>query len=263
MTQVSPCDWPVTLCETCCTETLTEVGETVADLLKAMAATFLWKATGQRYGLCEVTYRPCASQCAGTYALPEPYRIDGQWLNLTCDRCVGSCGCGGVISEIYLPGTYAVTGIVVDGVALDPLTDVIVYDNSRVVRADGEVWPTCQDLASPSDPVSGVAGTWQITTLQGLPIPPGGDVVAGILACELAKACTNDSNCRLPRNVQNVTRNGVTVGFQDVFGGLADMKTGLWEVDTWIESNRAVRWRDPVIGSLDVPIPPVRTWPLP
>lgn len=264
---MGPCNWVVDQCEECCGETFTTLGPERTALLEAWAVDYLWRATGKRYGLCETTYRPCMRSCADTlgYGFEPfiPYKYGSTWTNLSCNQCAGACGCGGVISEIYIPGTYAVTGIVVDGAVLDPLTDVVVYDNSRIVKTDGTPWPTCQDLASPSDPVSGVAGTWQVTVLTGLPVPAGGAMAAGVLACELAKACVADESCRLPKRVQTITRNGITVGFMDAFDGLADLRTGLWEVDAFIEATRATRWVDPVVSSPDVPDYPTQTWPLP
>lgn len=261
--RVGPCGWDVEICQDCCSDAFSALPSLTAEALKASAANFLWRATGKRYGLCETTYRPCASRCAGTSGLMYPAKIGADWVNLSCNACGDSCGCGGVISEIYIPGTYAVTGIVVDGEELDPLDTVLVYDYSRLVRADGSAWPTCQDLSAPSDPVSGQAGTWQVTVLEGFPVPPGGELMAGILACELAKACTNDSSCRLPKRTQTISRNGITVGFQDMFDGLDEMKTGLWEVDAWIVANRFTGYQEPTLASPDLPSFPFLTFPVP
>lgn len=259
--QTGPCGWTVEVCDTCCSDAVT--GLPTWDIIQDMAASFLWRATGRVFGLCAQTYRPCARSCFdGGSGLPTPYRFGGSWYNLSCASCAGSCSCRD-ISEIWLPGTYAVTGLVIDGAPLDPESEVLVYDHSRIVRADGQQWPTCQDLSLPSDAVSGQAGTWEITILSGSPVPAGGELMAGILACELAKACIEDDSCRLPKRVQTITRQGITVGFQDAFENLPDMLTGLWEVDAWITSARATGWREPTIGSPDLPDFPQLTWPLP
>lgn len=259
-----PCNWVVELCDTCCTDAVTGIDPEQWTTIQGWAVDLLWRATGKRYGLCERTYRPCRRSCLGGMGFGPaftPYLSDGVWTNLSCQSCPGGCNCGRELSEVYLPNTYAVTGIVIDGAALVPEDTIRVYDHARLIRADGSQWPECQDLTQPSDAVSGVAGTWQITVLQGYPVPAGGGLAAGILACELAKRCINDDTCRLPKRIQTISRNGVTIGFQDMFEGLADLRTGLWEVDAFIEASRSTRWQEPTIGSPDVPDLPELTWP--
>lgn len=262
-----PCNWTVDICQDCCSTVVSGLDPGLVEAANGWAVDFLWKATGRRYGLCEETYRPCRQECAdssiGGLGFPfAPTRTyGGSWVNLSCRTCPGACGCGAELSEVYLPGTYAVTGIVVDGESLDPLTTVMVYDNSRIIRADGSQWPACQDLSLPSDAVSGAAGTWQITILRGLPVPDGGALAAGLLACEFLKACVGADDCRLPKRVQTITRQGVTVGFQDMFEGLSDLRTGIWEIDAFLEAARTARWTDPVIASPDVPTHPQLTFP--
>lgn len=259
MAHSEPCWGPedVEICEDCCSDALVTMDPAQVEMLKSMAAWYLWRATGGRYGLCETTYRPCRKEC-GEYwgGLPYPLRIQGQWVNMECGACSGPCGCG-QISEVILPDVHSITGIEIDGVSLDPLETAVVYDHRQIVRADGGVWPSCQDLS-----VASGDGAWSITVQQGTPIPPGGKIVAGILACELAKACVDDSGCRLPKRVQTVTRQGVTIGFADHFEGLEDLRVGLWEVDAFLEASRSTRWRQPSIWSPDVPRPSVLTWPL-
>lgn len=263
-----PCNWDVTICEDCCSAAVSGLDLGLVETAQAWAVDFLWRATGKRYGLCEQTYRPCRRECgdstwAGAFGLPfwPGKTVGGSWVNMSCGSCPGACHCGGQTSEVYLTDTYAVTGIVIDGAPLDPLTTVLVYDYSRIIRADGVAWPACQDLSLRSDAVSGQAGTWEITVLQGLPVPAGGDVVAGILTCEFLKACIGDETCRLPKRVQTITRQGVTVGFQDAFENLPDLLTGMWEVDAWIVAARNARWAAPTIGSPDVPDHPQLTFP--
>lgn len=261
MTHLSgPCGWEVDICDACCTDAVSALSAERLVQVKDWAVDFLWRATGRKFGLCEQTYRPCSRDCGGGSMYPG--KINGQWVNFSCSSCPGACGCGRAPSEVYLPGTQAVTGLVIDGLALDPFDEVLVYDHSRIMRTNGESWPTCQDLGAASDAVSGVAGTWQITVLSGFPVPAGGAIAAGILACEFAKACTGIGECRLPKRIQTISRNGVTVGFQDMFEGLGDLRTGIWEIDAFIEASRASRWAEPSIGSMDLPDHPQLTWPL-
>ena len=250
---MGPCDWPVAPCGAECEAVLSSLNPQARLDVEAWASGYLWRATGRRYGVCETTYRPCAQRCTNG----GPARIDGRWVNLTCARCSGPCGCGAPLSQIVLPDVEAVTSITIDGVHLDPAETVAVYDRRRIVRIDGHEWPLCQDLSIAGDQ----DGAWQITVTQGAPIPAGAATVTAILACEFARACAGDDSCRLPQRVQTVTRQGVTVGFMDSFDGLDALGTGIFEVDAWVGAARSTRWAAPSIRSLDTPPTPVQTWP--
>lgn len=256
-----PCGWTAEPCEDCCEESITAVGPEQWAILQQLAVWILWRATGGVYGLCENTYRPCRRNCDGSFGWPIgapfiPWRINDQWINLSCSTCPGECGCGGAVSEIRLPQVAAVTAITVDGVDLVPEDTVAVYDRWRIVRIDGEQWPGCQNLAS-----KGGVGTWSITVSQGLPIPPGGSMLAGTLACELAKMCVGASDCRLPSNWSSITRQGLTIVGREA-ADIAMLRTGIDEIDLWIEAARATQFRGPSITSPDRPKPARMTWPV-
>lgn len=251
----APCNWTATPCKDCCTDALDGLGEDVRNVLAAQAAWILWDATGQQYGLCEVTLRPCRRECGSFWGgLPFPVRVAGEWINVSCGSCVSACGCS-ILSEFVADDVASIVEIKVDGETLD-LDTAVVYDYRRVVRVDGGSWPTCQDLGATDDE----PGTWAVTIMQGKPVPPGGEAMAGILLCELAKACVSDESCRLPRRAQVVTRQGVTVGFQDMFENIDQIRTGLYEVDLWIEAARTTIGQRGTITSPDVPRAPVLTW---
>ena len=251
---IKPC-WPVEVCDDCCTEALEQLTPEQLEALSDLAAFLIWKATGGRLGLCETTYRPCRIECGTTGGLPTPQRVNGDWLNMSCGSCRGKCGCD-FISEVIIPNVHEVVRVRVDGVELDPEDTVAVYDYRRIVHTDGLSWPGCQNLSVIDGP-----GAWSITVMQGTPLPAGAGFIAGILLCELAKACTGDDSCRLPRRVQTITRQGVTVGFQDMFEGLGEMRLGIWEIDAFIESSRTSIFRQPSITSIDRPRPSRLTWP--
>jgi hypothetical protein len=143
---------------------------------------------------------------------------------------VDLCTCGAPVA-LALPGpAMAVYEVLVDGVALAPSAYRLSGD--QLVRADGQPWPTCQDLlALPS-----TKGTWQVTYDRGTPVPVGGQIAAGMLAMELAKAACRDSTCQLPQRIQTITRQGVTIGMLDPFDGLEKGFTGIWLIDSWITS---------------------------
>lgn len=248
---MTTCNWEVIGCDDC--GALNNLDESVQDHAKAWAVDRLWKWTQMRFGLCEVSYRPCKRSCLG-YGIGGPVLISGNFTNLVCGSCAGSCSCRSV-SEVILPGPIAnVVEILIDGDSLD-LSSVRVDDWNRLVRTDGSRFPTCQDLSKNSDE----DGTWQVTYDRGEAIPPGGELVAGILACEYAKSICGDKTCRLPRRVTTVSRQGLTVAVLDDFRGLDKGFTGIWEIDDWIaEQNMSPR--PATITSPDVPRPRKTTW---
>lgn len=257
--QFAPCGWDATPCEDCCESALDTLGEEARQALAAHASWFLWVATGRQFGLCETALRPCRRECWSSWGgLPFPTRIEGAWVNLTCGSCRGSCGCS-VLSEFAAENVESIVDIRIDGNELPPLSTAQVVDRRRVVRIDGGAWPLCQDLGAGDDE----GGTWSVTVMQGKPVPPGGELMAGMLLCELAKACASDDSCRLPQRIQTITRQGVTVGFQDQFENLDQLRTGILEIDMWIVAARSNAYGPAVITSPDVPRPSVVTWPIP
>jgi hypothetical protein len=105
----------------------------------------------------------------------------------------------------------------------------------------------------------GELGTWGVTYLLGEPVPPGGGIVAGILACEYAKSLCGDEGCRLPRRVSSIQRQGMVIGILDNFTNLKEGFTGIFEIDDWIMSQNKPR-RRAVISSPDVSVPRITTW---
>lgn len=100
----------------------------------------------------------------------------------------------------------------------------------------GGCWPTCQNMAAPTTE----PGTFEVTYRRGRPVPEAGLWAAGLLACELVKACTvgQSCNCELPANIKSVTREGVAIDFEQVNVAVIGNKgrTGIPEVDLWIQT---------------------------
>lgn len=255
---MQPCDWEVIGCDDC--EALTSLDDEIRTMIEERAATRLWEWTNRRFGMCPMSYRPCKPRCAqGSYMWSYPMG-QGSFINLSCGRCGDSCSCGSV-SEVILPGPIAEpVEILVDGVELDIDTSVVVYNYNRLTRIDGGKFPTCQDLSKPPTEV----GTWQITYLQGEPVPPGGQLVAGILACEYAKAMCGDDSCRLPKRVSSITRQGITMAMLDDFDRLSLGMTGIWEIDDWVTTYstnlRMGPWQASTVSSPDLTPRRLLTW---
>lgn len=240
MTRTAPCEWPIIGSDDC--DALPSSG--ISQDIKTAAVAFLWNWTGKRYGLCEVTVRPQRRDCFGaTYrgagghpdtlsgASWQPVLVGGEWFNLGCGSCGSVCGCSSV-SSIRLPGPVnSIESVTVDGEMLAP--EAYRVDNHKyLVRQDGGEWPVCNDLSKPD----GEDGTWQVVYKQGVEVPRGGQIAAGVLACEFAKAVYKPTDCRLPERIQTVTREGVTVGILDPFDGIDSGHTGIWLIDSWVAS---------------------------
>lgn len=208
--------WPVIWCKN-----LPTGSEAVTGAALQAASEALWAATAQRFGLCTETIRPCRRSCGMFWPFadswwewtggmwPRPLLFDGAWYNITCGSCAGGCQCG-MLEEALLPGpVYDVLEVKVDGLPLPP--SAYRLDNGRLlVRTDGGHWPVCQHLELPDTAV----GTWSMTGRFGEPVPLLGQQAVGELACEMVKAMLGE-DCRLPRNVQQLVRQGVTISFPE------------------------------------------------
>jgi len=234
------CPWP--LDTTCCSD-WDNYDPAIQQAAMDTATEVVWALSGRQFTTCETTVRPCRANCGmscdscgwgmgwgngswiGSAPAFTPWLFGGQWFNLSCP-CSGGCSCGQFIDEFDLPSPAAwVTAVYVDGA---PFTAWALYDQHRLIRTDGERWPRCQDLTKDLTE----EGTWGVTFVRGTPVPPAGQRAAGVLACEIAKACIG-AKCRLPALVTNVSRDGLTYTI-DPTGFFEKGFTGLAEVDLWL-----------------------------
>jgi hypothetical protein len=200
----------------------------------ALASATLQRLTGGRVGNCPITVRPCLDRGAcfipyhggWTSGFHPGVNQQGQWVN--------TCGCSGTHTchtgcEVRLPAPVSgITEVKVDGVALNP-TDYMVQGNLLVWAGEGDCpWPTGQDMSKPDTEV----GTFSITYLNSYPVDSIGACAVGTLALEFARSANNSNKCRLPSNVQSVSRQGVTMEL--ITGAFPDGMTGIREVDAFI-----------------------------
>lgn len=221
---VGPCSpldsWQPIWCE----ELSPAAAAVTGDAVK-MAADVLWILSGQRFGLCQVTLRPCRNECSGglggfdewwpgvgsgirtsSGGGPRPWWWNGVWYNI-CGTCFGSCSCT-LIDEAFLPApTREVIEVKLDGVVMDP-SRYRVDENRKLVRTDGQLWPMCQDMAAADDQ----PGTWSVTITVGEDVPLLARRAVGQLAAELAKDCAGES-CMLPYEITSLSRQGVNLSF--------------------------------------------------
>ncbi len=248
-----PCeDWPITW--TCDVST---VSPAITALAVDSATEILFALSGRRFGVCQVTSRPCRQECYDPFpdnwlpwggSWPQPALIGGQWFNITCGSCSRSCSCTSV-SEVLLPTpVHRIIQVVIDGVVISP--DAYRLDNNRLlVRVDGGIWPLCNDL-SKND---GEPGTWSITAAYGEPIPQIAALAMGELACEIVRGATG-GDCRLPAGVTQLARQGVTIQYPDVGELLRGGRTGLYLVDLFLSAyNPAGLTRRSRVYSVDAP----------
>lgn len=197
---------------------------------EGLAVHVLWALSGRQFGVCEATVRPCPP-----LGYPRSTSIalwDGTgWATAGCG-CVGNCVRSGP-SMVHLPGPVATPTddhpleVTIAGETLDPAEYVVEGD--VLYRRGGKSWPG-QNLARPL----GESGTWSVTYWRGTPVPPGVDRLTGLLAKEFLAACHGDEKCRLPRNVAQIARQGVTYRYELASVIHAAGKTGLPEVDLWL-----------------------------
>lgn len=179
----------------------------------AAATELLYVASGRRFACHVHTVRP--NRVAADCGCPP--------ADVAAAIVLGGFGCGcDAGAEIVLPGPSTVLGITIDGVLLDPAA-YAVFDERRLVRVDGRSWPCCQRLTTPD----GDAGTWSIEYRHGSQPPESGRMAAAELACEIARSFVGDSNCRLPRRVQTITRQNVSMTVVDAQDFLDKGRIGL------------------------------------
>jgi len=234
-----PCEaWDGILCCTLTADTAAVSGQAM------LAATeVLYQLSGQRFGLCEFTFRPCRHDCYGNSwpfdggnwwqwggLYPRPVLFDGAWFNLTCGSCGGTCSCG-PLEEAWLPSPInSVIDVKIDGQSL-PASAYRVDDFRKLVRVDGGRWPVCQDLSLDDDQPD----TWSVTLTIGETVPTIGRYAVGELACEIMAACTGGA-CVLPRNATSVTRQGVSIDFPTFSELLTNGLLGLRWTDMFISA---------------------------
>lgn len=240
---MAACEW--TLNTSCCAG-WDAYDPAVQANATAWATEILDSLTGRRFDQCPVTVRPCGPRCdwfsgymtfpvdgVGIGGVGRPWMVpwidNGVWRNC---GCTGGCSCQAAC-QVPLPTPVAsVVEVSLGGLILDP--SAYRVDNGRILtRIDGgECWPSCQDMGLPE----GDPGVFSVEYRPGEPLPLAGQIAAGELACEFAKACVGALDCQLPQQLASLSRNGVEVQIVDpnllVDSGL----TGIANVDLWIRS---------------------------
>lgn len=224
---------------------IASLDEEVKARAEALAWMHLAALTADQLGVCPITVRPCRKACrdgAPVY-ITAPASADGVYAGLpgrssffphigTGGFWINACGCGArdcsctTLCEAILPGPVgAISEVWLNGAVLDP-TAYRVDNGNRLVRTDGDCWPSCQDMTQDAHGED----AFSVTYYQGAAPDEISKWMAGLLAVEYYKACTSDKSCRLPARTQQVSRQGVsyTVDFGD------EDSTGIREVDDYV-----------------------------
>lgn len=223
------------------TAALTPAEQAVTGTAVAAAADVLYALTGRHLGTCQLTIRPCRRGACGEDwpflgrwwemgIYPRPVFYQGVWYNIACGSCANGCSCS-VVEEARMPVPVAsVSQVKVDGVVLDP-SAYRVDDWRLLVRTDGGRWPICNDLSKDDTQV----GTWSVTLTTGEAVSTLGKMALGELATQFAKLLADDgTGCEIPRPVQQVVRQGVTMNFLDPNMVFTEGRLGLYLCDLFI-----------------------------
>jgi hypothetical protein len=194
-----------------CCDLPDDTEQALIDKWQAVSSEILFAASGRRFGLCEVTVRPCLRRCGGFSNLPFPYKDgQGEWRNFATCGCGEECSCV-ELCEIVLDGPVeTVTEVLDGGDTIDPNTyrlDV-VNGQYRLLRTDG-CWPSCSDFTKDC----GEDGAFCVTYMKGIALDELAIAANSELTCELVKSCIPGCICRLPKNATAITRSGVTLTF--------------------------------------------------
>jgi hypothetical protein len=223
---------------------------TVTGKAVAFASDVLYQLTGQQFGLTQATLRPCRDVRRGTPfpdgwlawpgTLGQPL-VGGSWygdaygggtygyfIDNLCASCSSGCGCAGIETAKLPAAAHDIVQIKVDGVVL-PSTSYRV-DGYYLVRTDGIGWPIFNDLRLNDSQI----GTWSVTGHFGQDPPAGAELAVGELACEVIRAI-NGEDCRLPKNLASVARQGVTITINEAESARAGL-TGLYLTDLLIRT---------------------------
>jgi hypothetical protein len=223
------CSWPI---DPACSPT--EWASYPADVqarAAGLATATLRRLSGYRVGGCPVVVRPCVQSCTSLLAVGRgwgPSQLpNGDWVN-SCGCNPGDCGCSSLCEVVLAPPVGRIDWVSVDGQVVPP--ENYRVDGNRLVWTGGGScpWPSCQDMAANLDQ----PGTFGVSYLNAHTPDALAAAAAGVLAIEFAKACTG-SKCRLPATVTAVSRQGVN--FDLAASSFANGRTGIREVDAWIE----------------------------
>ena len=252
-----PCGWDVVVPSELCSDWDARP-QTIKDTALWLASTYLWAATGRQYGPCPVEVRPLQPRffdpAYRAYPVwpghdpavaPFPFLFAGAWFNAGC----GVACCARRTCDIVLRGpVHEIVEVLVHGEVIGP--DAYRVDVAqgawRLVRTDGECWPTCQNVDADPD----AEGAFSVVYAIGRPVPEALAIATALLACEYAKLLAGGA-CALPARMTRLSRQGVEVEVAPA--DPAEGLTGLKMVDDIVaQLNPSKRKSPPLLLSPDL-----------
>lgn len=248
-----PCSWDVVVPSELCSDWDARP-QTIKDSALWLASTYLWGATGRQFGTCPVTVRPIQPRFwdvayraypvwpgSDPAVAPFPYLWNGAWFNTGC----GAACCSSRSCDVTLQGPVPVTEItevLVDGEVI-PSTAYRVDmagGAARLVRLDGQCWPTCQNIEAGEEE----DGSFVVTYLMGREVPEALAIATAVLACQYGKLL-GGGDCALPVQMTRLTRQGVELEVVPQDTSLQVNKTGIKIVDDIVDILNPSKRRSP------------------
>lgn len=174
----------------------------------AAGSQVMWALSGRQFGVCSTTFYPYRrSSCGCGYDRCDPRtHLRQNVLKLAHHPA-------------FVDDDHDMTVTLAD-VELDP--SAWRLDGWRyLVRLDGTAWPIPLDPTDPNDPDRMAVAHW-----YGKAVPPLGVLAAAEMSCEILKYLHDDKACRLPKKVQSISRQGMTV--QLIGESLIDLLSKGW-----------------------------------
>lgn len=214
---------------------------------------------GRRIGRIDGGTWPCSNDLTDTTVAEDPTvtaAVDGDggvWgLSLTVDGVVtdfvfdasdDADAVSAAMAVAYGDGVVGVSGGPADVGATSPFVlsfDVFAAGESVTATSDASgltagLGPGSISTSSTLGSLPG-SGAWYVTYRFGKPVPPGGEYVASIFACQVALARCGSDNCVLPARIKEVVREGVTLTMADPLEFIGKGEVGIYEVDLWLNS---------------------------
>lgn len=197
-----------------------DLDDDVWDDLLWQASETLYSFTARQFsGGCE-SYAVLDDDEPGASArrLPVDPVASSGWAGTPGRRPGGGAALRGRL-VVGLPGPYVTEVLAV-------LRDGVEIDGYRTRLPAGRVWPT-NGRPWPGD------GSVAFRYRHGRPPPIGGRNSVVTLALEYAKAMSG-GRCNLPRRVESIAREGVTISMLNSFQMIGEGRTGVYEIDLWL-----------------------------
>lgn len=207
----------------------------------AMASDLLYYASGQQFpNVCREIVQPCRRDDCSCFPGSTFYgsSFSGSSLSQSGFGSLGQqrfdqlpCGCNHFL-QVEL-GFHPISSIIevrdcsssnpaYPGSCILP-SDLYHIDNFHYLVRDPNPdgtnpgWPRCSTMSpDQNDP-----GLFQVEFAYGQPVPRAGVRAAATLACEIYMGCNpgafEDAECRLPKNIVSLTRQGVSMVLQSAF----------------------------------------------